>query len=184
MVAKLVIVAICIVVVSVGGLAGYESLANTNSSETTSVNSSSITIAQSTSTTVATINSLSAFPMNNTITLPTSGQGDVYFNVSSQTVATFYFEAIPNSTMPMTYGIFPNDPAFPFANVTLANGFSAVYPNGQVLNETSHGIFVVQIHTTNTPIGAYPLYLFVFMQVPGGNGQGMETEFTVNVVSN
>lgn len=121
--------------------------------------------------------------MNSSIIVPSSGRALADFHVNSTVSGTFYFEAIPNDTIPGMIPIFPGetDPPFPIPSETLPDGLSASYPDGQVLGGTSQGMLAVEMSAAaTTPSGNYTLYLCVD-QESGAAGEASAFPFTVDV---
>jgi len=139
--------------------------------------SSATTIAQSAF-------SFSAQAMNSSIIIPTSGRALVDFHVNSTVSGTFYFEAIPNDTIPVTTQVFfpgETNAPFPIPDETLPAGLNASYPNGQVLSGSSQGVLAVEMAAAaTTPPGSYTLYLCVLQQ-SGSGGTDSVFPFTVDV---
>jgi len=138
-----------------------------------------------TSTTVQNALSLSAEVMNSSITLPISGRALVDFHVNSTASGTFYFEAIPNDTIPsiVQFSYLGDTGHFPITYEGLPDGLNASYPDGQALSGTSQGVLAVEVTAgAATPPGNYTLYLCVY-QESGTGGEASAFPFTVDVTS-
>jgi len=139
-----------------------------------------------TSTTFATVFGMNVQPLNATVSVPSSGEALVDFRVNSTVSGTFYFGAIPNSTIPVTAQVFfPGDTnaPFPIPYESLPAGLNASYPNGQVLAGTSQGVLAVELTAAPyTPSGIYTLYLYVLEQ-SGALGEPSAFPFMVDVTS-
>lgn len=121
--------------------------------------------------------------LNSTLSMPSSGRAYADFNVSSGANATLYFEVIPNSTIPQVYTLaFPHY-SFPVANVSLYDGFNALYPAGQAVSGTNSGIAAVELTTSDTAPGNYTLYLCVVQIQSDRLSAATAYAFTVDVGS-
>jgi len=156
------------------------------SSDTPSSTPSLSTSTSSTTTVVQSAFNFGVQVMNSSIILPTSGRALVDFHVNSTVSGTFYFEAIPNDTIPVTAQVFfsgENNAPFPIPDETLPAGLNASYPDGQVLSGTSQGVLAVEVAApATTPPGSYTLYLCVLQQSDSGGADSV-SPFTVDVTS-